>query len=62
MTDAANDAHAAALKYREQAKRTTGAIRSANLVMAEWWEDRALRLMVTDKVRRLLDSYPTHAP
>ena len=56
MTDTASDAHATAEKYREQAKRTTGTIRSANLVMAEWWDDRALRLRVADKVRRLLDS------
>jgi len=56
MPDTANDAHATAERYREQAKRTTGTIRSANLVMAQWWDDRALKLRVADKVRRLLDS------
>ena len=56
MTDAANHAHATAERYREQARRTTGAIRSANLVMAEWWDDRALKLGVADRVSRLLDA------
>lgn len=56
MTGIANDAQATAEKYRAQAKRTTGTIRSANLVMAQWWDDRALQLRVADKVRRLLDA------
>ena len=55
MIDVASDAQAAADRYREQARRTTGTIRSANLAMAAWWDDRALRLRVADKVRRLLD-------
>jgi len=56
MSLTATDAHATAERYREQAKRTTGTIRSANLLMAAWWDDRALNLRVADKVRRFLDS------
>jgi len=51
MAETTKYGRAAAEKYRGLARLTNEPMRTAYLVMADWWDDRALKRRIGSKVR-----------